>query len=173
MGTPSWFLDDSQKASWEQLSFPAKPNHFHVSGGRTRGGFSVLLNETEVTFYFILFLWLKMSIKSFSKCHSTSTELSLCRRPTLLCRGSKNVQEVPLQLSWSADRWEPKHVVFNGAACHLPVVCLRGKSDESKWLVRADYLLCARHIACFASNHHDALKNSPHCINANTEAQQR
>ena len=32
--------------------------------------------------YFILFLWLKVSIKAFQKCHSTSTELVLCRKPT-------------------------------------------------------------------------------------------
>ena len=41
------------KRHLENVSFPAKPNPFRVLGGRSRGGFSVFLNETEVTFYFI------------------------------------------------------------------------------------------------------------------------
>lgn len=44
---------------------------------------------------FILFLWLKVPIKSFQKCHSPSTELSLCRRPTLLHCGSENIPKFP------------------------------------------------------------------------------
>ena len=48
---------------------------------------------------FILFLWLKVSIKSLQKGHFTSIELSLCGRLTLLCWDSKIVKKSPSTFS--------------------------------------------------------------------------
>lgn len=121
---PSWSLvavpglqGRTRLLSWVTPKMHLK-NTFHSLQSPTVFGFQVGdLQEASLYSlirqrlrYLILCLWLQVSIKAFQKCHSTSTELSLCRKPTLLCWNYKNILRFPLHLSWSADWWGLKHV---------------------------------------------------------------
>lgn len=91
-------LFETNSHSWQS------PSLFVFQVGDREEGCLCFLRSPRLL-YCIVFLWLKVSIKAFQKCHSTSTAREA---HTALLRLKHS--QVSLHLFCSAGRWELKHV---------------------------------------------------------------
>lgn len=101
-----------------------------MSSGFSRGEFSVFLNKKWL--YFTLFLWLTAPIKAFQKCHPTSTESLLCRRPTLHCWDG--IFRFPLTYP-DLQQTGTDSSCLSGGSRQCRVLALVVNTNDSKWLV--------------------------------------